>query len=93
MRYCLLLLLPVLAVGARQRRDVQPLVSPHDAARVMVVKYAGDHGDESPMVSGGSVTNVPALAVAPADSKTLYGAFGSQLRVSADWGAGARDMM
>lgn len=57
---------------------------------VRFVAVAGDHADETLRVANGPEESITALAVDPADSRTLYAAMGprgeSTLRISTDWG-------
>jgi hypothetical protein len=57
---------------------------------VRFVAVTGDHADETLRVADGPQEGITALAVDPADSRTLYAAMGSRgestLRISSDWG-------
>jgi hypothetical protein len=62
------------------------LVYPHPDT-LTGVKIAGDHGEESLVLSVPSLGSMSALAVDPADSHVLYAAINNWLYVSTDWGA------
>ena len=61
--------------------------NPKDVSRLSAI---GDHAEESIETSVGNEESVSALAVDPADSKTLFGAFRASgrttLKTSTDWG-------